>query len=300
MIDAAIAADPHSIEALQVKGEMLRARGDAAGAMNIFEGALKIDPKNVSVRLSRADLNIAEGKFAAADEDLVPILKASPSNFLANFLRGVELAKQKNYAEADRVFDRISPAFSRVVFGYYLQGATKLALGQNAQAEGILAKYLAAAPNDLRAARLIATAALRQRAAGRAIDYLKPVIDKNPPDTAALTLLGNAYMAVGKPALALQQFEKAGELEPDNPQIKTRAAISEIDAGQRKAGLAALEQVFDTEAGATVAGPTLVLTLLRTQQIDKAAEVIASLIKRDPDNAALSDAARHRPYGTER
>jgi putative PEP-CTERM system TPR-repeat lipoprotein len=284
LIDAAIAADPHSVEALQVKGEILRARGDVAGAMKNFDQALKINPKSVPVLLSRADLNIAQGNYAAADADLNPILKAAPNNFTANFLRGVELAKQQKYAEADRFFDKISPAFSRVVFGYYLQGATKLALGQNAQAEGILAKYLAAAPNDLRAARLAATAALRQRAPVRAIDYLKPVIDKNPPDAAALTLLGNAYMAAGKPALALQQFEKAGELEPDNPQIKTRAAISEMDSGQGKAGLAALEKVFDTEAGATVAGPTLVLTLLRTRQIDKAAEVAASLIKRDATN----------------
>ena len=76
---------------------------------------------------------------------------------MANYLRGLELAKQQKYAEADRIFDRISPAFSAFWAGYYLQGATKLALGQYAQAETILAKYLSRAPDDIRAARLIAT-----------------------------------------------------------------------------------------------------------------------------------------------
>ena len=54
---------------------------------------------------------------------------------MANYLRGLELAKQQKYAEADRIFDRISPAFPAFWAGYYLQGATKLALGQYAQAE---------------------------------------------------------------------------------------------------------------------------------------------------------------------
>src|SRR5437660_3754142 len=127
---------------------------------------------------------------------------------MANYLRGLELAKQQQYAAADRIFDRISPAFPVFWAGYYLQGATKLALGQYAQAETILAKYLTRVPDDIKAARLIASAALQQRAPARAIEYLKPLVDKGPADAATLSLLGNAYMAAGKPDLALQQFEK--------------------------------------------------------------------------------------------
>ena len=40
--------------------------------------------------------------------------------------------------------------------------------------------------------------------------------------------------------------------------------------------------MFDTQSGATVAGPTLVLTQLRAGQVDKAAQTAAALIKRDP------------------
>ena len=283
-IDEAIAANPRSTEALQVKGEMLRARGDLDGAVQLFDAALKIDPKYVLAHLSRANVKIAQGNFKAADEDLDPILKASPNNFMANYLRGLELAKQQKYTEADRIFDRISPAFSAFWAGYYLQGATKLALGQYAQAETILAKYLSRAPDDIRAARLIASAALQQRAPRRAVEYLKPLVERLPADAATLTVLGNAYMADRKPDLALQEFEKAAALDPDNPTIKTRVAISEIDSGQGQQGLATLEEVFATEAGAAVAGPTLVLTELRAGRLDKAAEVAGSLIKRDPKN----------------
>ena len=284
LIDLTIANNPHSAEILLVKAEMLQSRGDRDGALRLFDDVLTIDPKNVQAHLGRANINIGLGKFKAADEDIDPILKATPNNFMANYLRGLELAKQQQYAAADRIFDRISPAFPKFWTGYYLQGATKLALGQFAQAESVLSKYLAFAPVDQRATRLIASAALQQRAPSRAIDYLKPYADKSAADAATLSLLGSAYMADGKPELALQQFEKAATLDPENQTIKARMAISEINSGRGPEGLAELEQVFASESGATIAGPTLVLTELRAGRIQKAADVASALIKLDADN----------------
>jgi putative PEP-CTERM system TPR-repeat lipoprotein len=281
LIDEAIAANPRSVEALQVKGAMLNSRGDQEGAIRLYDQALKIDPKSISAHLDRADVNIALGKYKEADEDIDPILKADPNQFRANYLRGLELAKQQKYAEADRIFDRISPGFAGFLPGYYVQGVTKLKLGQYAQAETSLGKFRAHNPDDPKAAQLIATAALNQRASSRAIEYLKPLVDKMPADAATLVVLGEAYMADHKPDLALQQFEKAAALDPDNPAIKTQIGVSEIEAGQGEQGLAALEQVFGTEAGAPIAGPALVIRELQARRFDKAAEVAASLIKRD-------------------
>lgn len=284
LLDEVLAANPKSVEALLVKGELARAQGKTQAAMSQFDAALQIDPKNLPARLGRASLNIAEGKYKAADEDLDPILKAAPDNFMANYLRGLEEAKQQQYAAADRLFDRLSPMFARYPAGYYLQGATKFALGQYAQAETVLGKYLALVPNDARAARIAAAAALRQNAPTRAIDVLKPIAAKPGADAPTLTLLGNAYMAARKPELALQQFEKAAALEPNNPTIQARKAMSEIGSGQGKAGLAELEKVFDTESGAPIAGPTLALLQMRAGQLDKATQVVAALVKRDASN----------------
>jgi len=284
LIDEAIAANPRSAEFLQVKGDMAQLRGDPTGAVRLFDEALKIDPKNLLAHLSRANVNIMLGNFPAADGDLDPILKAMPNHFMANYLRAVELAKKHQYADADRILDRISPAFPKGGGGYYIQGATKLALGQLAQAESILGKYLARVPDDQSAARLMASAALQQRAANRAIDYLKPHVEKPTVDAATLSMLGNAYMAAGKPELALQQFEKAAVLDPENPSIKASVAISEMNTGQAREGLPQLEQVFASEGGAAIAGPTLVLSELRAKRVAKAAEVAASLIKLDAAN----------------
>ena len=81
VIDEAIAANPKSAELLQVKGEMLWSRGDANGAVRLFGEALEIDPDYQLARLSRANVNVTRGDFAAADEDLDPILQATPNEF---------------------------------------------------------------------------------------------------------------------------------------------------------------------------------------------------------------------------
>ena len=283
LIGEAIAVDPRSTEALEVKGEMLRARGDLDGAMRSFEEVLKINPNDVIGRLGRANINIARGNFSAADGDLDPILKTAPNHFLANYLRALELAKQQKYADADRILDHISPGFATFSAGYLLQGETKLALGQSAQAEFILAKYLSHFPDDQNAARLAATAALQQHAPTRAIEFLKPVVGKSP-QAATLSLLGEAYLTDRKPELALQQFEKAASLDPENPVIKTGLAKSELGIGRGQQRLADLEQAFASEAGATVTGPTLVLSELGAGRVEKAAEVAATLVKRDGNN----------------
>jgi len=114
LLDQALAVDPRSVEALQVKGELARAHGDAKAAMSQFDAALKIEPKNAAVLLSRASLNIAEGNYKAADEDLNPVLKANPDNFMANYLHAFELTKQQKYVVADHLLDRLSPFFYKV------------------------------------------------------------------------------------------------------------------------------------------------------------------------------------------
>ena len=204
---------------------------------------------------------------------------------MANYLRGLELAKQEKYAEADRIFDRLSPGFARFWPGYYAQGVTKLKLGQYAQAETSLGKFRAHNPDDTKAAQLIATAALKP-AGGIAGDRLPQTIRRQ--DRRRMPqhwrFSGTPIWRTISRTSPCSSSKKLPLSIPDNPTIKTQVGISEIDAGHGEQGFATLEQVFGTEAGAPIAGPALVISELRAQRLDKAAEVASALIKRDAKN----------------
>jgi tetratricopeptide (TPR) repeat protein len=61
VIDEAIAANQQSAQPLQVKGELQWSRGDPAGAVRLFDEALKIDPEYQVARLTRANANVLQG-----------------------------------------------------------------------------------------------------------------------------------------------------------------------------------------------------------------------------------------------
>jgi putative PEP-CTERM system TPR-repeat lipoprotein len=282
--DEVLATNPRSAEAIVIKGGTLAKRGDVDGAMTRFGEALEIDPNNFTAHLSRANVNLSRGDYAAVDQDLDPVLKLSPENFGANYLRALEFFKKRDFAAADKILDRLSPNFSNMAEGLYVQAATKYGLKQYGQAADAIAKYVARVPQNPFGARLAATIALRRGAADVAVQYLTGYLAKSTPDPATLTLLGNAYVALKKPALALQQYEKAAALDPENLSLKTMVAASEIDAGAGRKGLDELEKVVATDAGVPIAGPTLVLTDLRAGRGDQAAEVAEKLVKANGDS----------------
>lgn len=284
IVDEVLANNPRSADALQVKGQILALRGDWDGAMQKYNEALEIDPKNLPARLGRANLYLLHADAANADKDLTPVLAIAPNNAAANYLRALELAQRRQFGDANQLLDKISSAFPDLVEGYYLQGTVQYALGQFEQAENNLTKYIARVPDSAKAVRLVAAIAMRRGAPARAIDSLKHLLEKSPPDVATLSLLGNAYLADGKPELAMAQFEAAAKLAPQNPRVNTQLAVSRINTGEGEQGLALLENVYDSEAGATVAGPVLVLTELRLGHVAKAAEVAQALVAKDNNN----------------
>ncbi len=282
--DAIIAADPKMSEAIAIKGETLAKRGDADGALQRWSEALAIDPNNITAHLSRANINLSRGDYAAVDKDLDPVLTLAPQNFGANYLRALEDFKKRDFAAADKILEKLSPTFSYMAEGLYVQAATKYGLGQYGQAGDAIAKYVARVPQNPNGARLGAMIALRRNAPDTAVKYLTDYLAKSSPDPATLTLLGNAYVALKKPALALEQYEKAATLAPENLSLKAMVAASEIDAGSGRKGLDELEKVFATEAGVTIAGPTLALADLHAGRADNAAAVAEKLVKANGDN----------------
>jgi putative PEP-CTERM system TPR-repeat lipoprotein len=182
------------------------------------------------------------------------------------------------------VLEDIAPVFETLWDGWYLRGKIKFELGQYGLAENFVAKYIGRVPEDAEATRFAAIIALRRGAIGRAVGYLQPLAERMPDDVATLGLLADAYMAAGKPDLALEEFERALRLNPADPMVGTAAALARLGTGGAASARAELERVFNRGDGGAVAGPALVLAALHTGQVDEAVAVMEKLLGRNQRN----------------
>src|SRR3954447_1495024 len=282
IVDDVLAAEPKSAEAITLKGEILATHGDADSAIQRFDEAFALDPGNVTARLARANVYLNRGDDDALVRDLQAVPKASSQDFRVNYLWALRGIKKQNFVITDRLLERISPDFSNFPEGFYLQALTKYRLQQYGQAGDAIAKYVARVPNNPAGARLAATIAVARGSPNAAIDYLTSYLDKSPPDAATLALLGKLYADLGKPALALEQFQRAAALASDDLS-KVMITASKIGAGAKSQGLEELENLFATDAEEATTGPLLILNELRAGHPDKAAIMAEKLVAKKPD-----------------
>lgn len=284
IIDEILAKNPQLVGALTIKAQILEAQGNRDDALKKINEALEISPKDVPAHLLRANLYLFRQDNANANKDLDAVLSTNPKNITANYLRALGFAQEKKFNEANGILSQISFAFPDLVQGFYLQGVVLYNLGQLAPAEDSLVKFVARVPDAKSASRLLAIIAMRNGAAPRAIGYLTSLLEKTQPDVVTLSLLGQAYLADGKLELAQAQFDAAAKLPAESPQIEAGLALTRIGAGEGAEGLTQLEGVYNSDGGAKVAGPVLVLAELRAGHVDKAAEVAQTLAAKDADN----------------
>ena len=127
--------------------------------------------------------------------------------------------------------------------------------------------------------------ALRKKDPARAIALLKPVADANPSDSATANALARAYLAAGKKDEAVELYQRAAANNPDSVVVQTSAALMRMQFGDPTEGVADLEKIADTDKGADLATPLLVMGDLQRGDVGKAATTAEALVKRQPDDA---------------
>jgi putative PEP-CTERM system TPR-repeat lipoprotein len=283
-LEEARAIAPDSIEVMRFQGEMLRGAGDLEGAVKVFDGILAQYPNDLGALLSRGNVLLVLNRLPDAQRDVDAALKLSPRSIPANYLDALLLAREGQLDKADDLLNKVAPSFGAMPQGYYLQGAIKYALGQYEQADISLTKYLARKPDQAGARRLRALIALRKKEPARAIALLQPVVDANPADTAAMSVLAQAYVAMGKRDDAVRLYESAAKVSPDDASAQTRAALMHVRFGDALEGVTDLEKIAGSDKGANVAGPILVLSEMERGDVAKAASTAEALVKREGDD----------------
>jgi len=285
-VDRALEINPHSVDALLLKGQLLRSHGDTAGAVTAFGEALVNAPEAVNIRLERANALIALNQFGKAREDVDAVLKVDGRNPLANYFLTVLLARAGDWQGADAALQKISPVISRFPRGEYFQALVKINLGQTAQATDAATKYVARTPTDIAGYKLLAGIYGRAHQPQQMIPVLTKAVDAGLVDVELLELLSNAYIQTRQTALALQTLDQAARLASDNSEVLERIADVRLGIGDPSGAEVDLTRSLELTPEKAGLGEQLVMAALAAGDIDKADAELEKLRQQPNNNPA--------------
>ncbi len=276
-IDRAIAAQPKAPEALMAKAQLLRLMNDAAGAMTVLDTLVADQPSITQARLDRADLALAMGKADVARADVDTVLKGTKGNIQALYLDAVIKAQAKDFKGADDGLQRIQSYLNRIPRAFFLQAVVKEQLGNYEEAEDAARKYLAKAPNDLGAYKVLARILFVKRRPDLVVETLAKVTESGKADAEAYDLLGRAYAATNRPQDAIVNFQRAEALAPNDVGLQTRLAAVRMGQGDVEAAVGDLEHTLELAPKMPAVGETLFFAAMATGDLDRAAGVLVKI-----------------------
>lgn len=293
-VDELLARLPDNAEALALKGDLLMMAGPqhADAALDFHRRALA---KRANLSQSHAavlSMLIARGEIDSASAQWKALKTALPNHPQTHFFEGT-LALLKGDADRARVIAhqmlQSSPGDLRLLL---LGGQAELQLNQQEQAEALLSRAVALAPQAAAPRHLLAEVFLRSGRVEEALKVLKPMLGSESNDSVALTLAGRGQMIVGDTASAKASFARALELSPNDKQVRTSAALATLGAGRGDAAFAELEAIARTDNSST-ADLALINARLGRRQFAEAAKAVDALASKVPTQA-LPDHLRGR------
>jgi putative PEP-CTERM system TPR-repeat lipoprotein len=270
-LEHALAADAKSVEARVLKAQLLAQNHDTAGALALLDAVVADSPPAVPARLMRANILIATGKFKEAQADDDAVLAVLPNELEALYLKAVLEHETGHEQDADTLLQRIAPVFDRMPRGYFLQALVKENLHQLDLAEDAARKFTARVPGDPGGAKVLGRIQFERGRPDLAIEALNKLVTDGKADAQSYELLARAYSAVGEAAPGLAAVRKAQEMAPDDVGLHTVAATLLLQLNRPDDAVQEFDRAFELAPQQPQVAEALFLAALRTGDNDKVA-----------------------------
>ncbi|HUG67929.1 MAG TPA: tetratricopeptide repeat protein [Pirellulaceae bacterium] len=250
-IEAAIKADPSSVEALQLRAAVHIEQGDIEKAIADFEELIKQNPENVAVHQAlattyastkkydeaikhlgkaielapenalnyamRAEVYEAQEKYDEALADLTQALKVQPNNGGALLARARLHYLRENLDEARADINQLLQERPGLSQGILLRSMIEAADGDFQKAIVDLQNILRADPTNVDLQLQLAAFYVADERPRKAIQVLSGIIAADEGNWRALRSRGDALLSVGKHAEAIQDYDQALKIQSEPP-----------------------------------------------------------------------------------
>jgi len=323
----AVELDPNNLEALTLRGELVREQYGLNAALPWFEAALQRDayyhPALIEYAATLGDLGRYTDMLGATRRALA----ARPASPQAFYLQAVLAARAENYDLARSMMERTGGRIDDLPGALLLNGTLAYQAGAYEQAIGAWRELVGRQPMNITARRLLGAALLRSGDAKGALDVLRPVAIRGDADSYTLGLVGRAFEATGERDWAAKFLDRsawpgragatpfgtddslavlagAADKDPTNPVLAVTVIRGLIDAGQGDDALARARALEAATPGAPAAHLLVGDTLMTLGRYGDAADAYrkAADIKFDEPTMLRTvdalDQAGRRPEAT--
>ena len=291
----AIDLDANNIEALTLRGELVRSQYGLVAALPWFENALAHDAYYHPALIEYAGTLGDVGRYGDMLEATRAALAARPGSPQALYLQAVLAARAGNDDLARSLLERTRGQLGGMPGALLLGGTLAYKAGAYQQAIDNWRGLVGQQPTNIVARRLLGAALLRSGDARGALDVLRPVALRPDADSYTLALVGRAFEQTGERDWAAKYLDRAALPEsvgsspfgmddgvpalseaaastPDEPVAQLGLIRGLIDAGDTDAALAQAQTLAKRTPGAPAAHLAVGDTLMAMKRYGDAAD----------------------------
>jgi tetratricopeptide (TPR) repeat protein len=212
-------------ESFVTEGDALIAQGKISQAVTIYKQAVQADPKNVSIYITLARLQIYTGNYKDAKTTAENALVLNPNNAMAHSLRGWAMGFNEDYLEAETALNKAIELDPNNAIGYaYL---AEVLANESQSGNASLGTLDRAITTSKKAVALGANLLETHRARGLILELTANYTEAVKEFEAAIALntniadlhlaLGRNYRFLAQYNKAIDEFNRANALNPSDP-----------------------------------------------------------------------------------
>lgn len=207
--DRALALNRGDVDALVLKGELVRGQYGLVAALPWFAAALKVDPWRHAALIQYAATLGDAGRYTAMLNATRRALESEPGSADARYLQAVLAARAGNNDLARSLLQRAGGGLDGKAGPLLLAGMLDYADGSWQQAIARWRAVLSMQPMNLTARRLLGAALYQSGDARAALEMLRPMALRGDADSYTLGLVGRAFELTGERDWAARFLDRA-------------------------------------------------------------------------------------------
>lgn len=289
LVERALLRFPDDVDAWRLKGDLLRLKGDNAGALAAYRRALLLHPALVQAHVDIASLHIQSGQFDQAGKELAIARNVAPSSLMLIYTQALLDFRQGKLQAAREQLQLVLRAAPEHLPSHLLMGVVMRSVASYPQAEQHLRKFLEANPGQAYASKLLASVLMHGGDARQALSVIAPLLPQHENDAELQALAGELSLRLRRFDQAAAYFDKASTLAPNTAMLRTALAMSHLGLGDSARAIAQLEQAVSLDEKSSRSGVLLVLTQLRNKDYAGALATVKRMEAQHGDNPMVQN-----------